>query len=94
VHWQAPAVNLWPWIVLMGLAGLTTHVIVSHALRLAPASLLAPFIYTQIIWMTGFGILLFNDWPDAWTIAGSSVIIASGIYVWWRERVRSQPAEI
>ena len=74
----------------MGSCGLITHLIISHALRLAPASLLAPFIYLNIIWITIFGIVIFGDWPDQWTVLGSTIIIASGIYVWWRERLHAQ----
>ena len=92
-HWQTPTINLWPIILLMGSCGLITHLIISHALRLAPASLLAPFIYLNIIWITIFGIVIFGDWPDQWTVLGSTIIITSGIYVWWRERVRAQPAD-
>ena len=92
-HWQTPTLNLWPVIFLMGACGLITHLIISNALRLAPASLLAPFIYLNIIWITIFGIVIFGDWPDQWTVLGSTIIIASGIYVWWRDRVRSQPAD-
>ena len=87
--WQAPTPALWPWLVVMGLAGFATHVIVSQALRLAPATLLAPFFYTQIVWMTLSGIVLFGNWPDNRTLLGASIIIASGIYVWHRERVRA-----
>jgi drug/metabolite transporter (DMT)-like permease len=93
-HWQAPTLILWPVIALMGFCGLITHLIISHALRLAPASLLAPFIYLNIIWITIFGIVIFGDWPDRWTMLGSTIIIASGIYVWWRERLRNQPAKL
>ncbi len=92
-HWQTPATNLLPIILLMGSCGLITHLIISHALRLAPASLLAPFIYLNIIWITIFGIVIFGDWPDQLTVLGSMIIIGSGIYVWWRERVRAQPAD-
>jgi len=68
-------------------------VIVSQALRLAPATLLAPFFYTQIVWMTLSGIILFGNWPDEQTLLGAAVIIASGIYVWHRERVRGDNAK-
>jgi drug/metabolite transporter (DMT)-like permease len=85
--WQPFSLALWPWALAMGTAGLTTHILVSHALRLAPATLLAPFVYTQIIWMTLMGILLFGNWPDHATLLGAAIIIASGIYVWHRERV-------
>jgi len=86
--WQMPSANLWPWALVMGTAGLATHILVSQALRLAPASLLAPFLYSQIIWMTLSGIILFSDWPDRYTTLGAAIIIASGIYVWHRERVK------
>jgi len=79
---------LWAVALVMGTCGLIAHLVISHALRLAPASLLAPFGYTQMIWMTFSGIVLFGDWPDQITLLGASIIIASGIYVWHRERVR------
>ena len=85
--WQPLPIELWPWALVMGAAGLATHIIVSHALRLAPASLLAPFGYTQMIWMTLSGIVLFDNWPDHQTLLGAAVIVGSGIYVWHRERV-------
>jgi drug/metabolite transporter (DMT)-like permease len=50
--------------------------------------MLAPFAYTQIIWMTLSGIVLFGDWPDRVTLLGAAIIIASGAYVWHREKVR------
>jgi drug/metabolite transporter (DMT)-like permease len=84
---------LWAVALLMGTCGLLAHLVISHALRLAPASLLAPFGYTQIIWMTISGIVLFGDWPDQTTLLGAAIVIASGIYVWHRERVRGENAE-
>jgi drug/metabolite transporter (DMT)-like permease len=53
---------------------------------LAPASIVAPFLYLQIISMVTFGFLVFNQLPDVWTLVGSSVIIGSGIYLVQRER--------
>lgn len=84
----APAPS-WLWLValLMGTAGLGAHVTLARGLALAPASLLAPFAYTQLIWMVGSGVLLFGDWPDRYTLIGGAIIVASGIYVWHRERV-------
>ena len=61
-------------------------VILAH--RIAPASLLAPFFYTQLLWVTGLGFLVFGNLPDHWTIAGAGIIIASGLYTAHRERVR------
>jgi drug/metabolite transporter (DMT)-like permease len=45
-------------------------------------------MYTQIVWMLALGYLLFGDWPDATTLVGSGIVIASGLYLLYRERVR------
>ena len=65
-------------------------VVLAH--RLAPASLLAPFSYTQLPWVTFGGYLVFNNLPDQWTLVGASVIVASGLYTAHRERVRAREA--
>lgn len=54
----------------------------------APASLLAPFTYVQLIWATTLGYLIFDRLPDGWTWVGAAVIVASGLYTAHRERVR------
>ena len=87
-HWQAP--EGWQWIplVLMGIAGATGHFMLIQAHRMAPASTLAPFIYTQIIWMTIAGYILFGSIPDTGTLFGAAIVVASGIYVFNRERLK------
>jgi drug/metabolite transporter (DMT)-like permease len=65
-------------------------VVMAH--RLAPASLLAPISYTQLPWVAIGGYLVFSNLPDQWTLAGASIIIASGLYTAHRERVRSRRA--
>jgi drug/metabolite transporter (DMT)-like permease len=65
-------------------------VILAH--RLAPASLLAPFFYTQLLWAAALGFLVFGSQPDDWTLAGTAIIIASGLYTAHRERVRGRMA--
>lgn len=87
-HWQTPQGWEWGFVLAMGLAGTIGHFMLIQAHRLAPAALLAPFIYTQIIWMTLSSILVFGDYPDLWTIVGAAIVVACGIYVWHRERVR------
>jgi drug/metabolite transporter (DMT)-like permease len=87
-HWQTPEAWQWLPLVLMGAAGALGHLMLIQAHRLATASAIAPFIYTQIIWMIIAGWLLFGQLPDNWTIAGAAIVIASGIYVFNRERVR------
>lgn len=58
---------------------------VSLSFRFALSAVAAPFQYTQIIWGVLFGVLLFGDFPDFWTLAGAAVIIASGVYLMIRE---------
>jgi drug/metabolite transporter (DMT)-like permease len=47
---------------------------------------LAPFIYTQLLWMLAAGYLIFGDVPDRWTLVGAAIVIASGLYLLYRER--------
>ena len=69
-----------------GAFGSFGHYLLIRGHRLAPASTLAPFIYTQIVWTTLLGFLVFNEIPNAWTISGAAVVIASGLYLLYRER--------
>ena len=58
-------------MVLIGVLGSTGHYFLIAGHRLAPASMLAPFIYTQMIWMIALGYLVFGDVPNSWTIVGA-----------------------
>ncbi|MEL6921321.1 MAG: DMT family transporter, partial [Pseudomonadota bacterium] len=69
----------WIAFVLAGFAGMIGHMLVIRASTLADASKTTPFIYSQIIWMTGLGYLLFGDLPDVWTVVGMVVIATSGL---------------
>ncbi len=74
-------------MLLTGAAGGLGHWFLIVAHRKAPASLLAPFQYTQILWMPMFGYLVFADVPTWNTLFGAAVIVASGLYILYRERV-------
>ncbi|WP_258523715.1 DMT family transporter [Roseovarius sp. TE539] len=88
----APLDPSWPearvaWmLVALGVIATLSHVCISFALSLAPASLLAPLQYLEIVGATLFGYLIFSDMPDATTFAGIALIVASGLYVYLRER--------
>lgn len=87
--WTPPgSPAIWGLLVLVGLAGTLGHWLLILAHKRAPAAVLAPFIYSQLIWMVALGWLLFNDWPDRWTAVGASIVVASGLYLLYRERVR------
>jgi drug/metabolite transporter (DMT)-like permease len=84
---------VWPvdpptWIAffLIGLAGLAAHQLMTVAHRFAPPSTLAPFSYLELIYLAIASWIVFNQPPDAWFYAGAPLIIASGLYIWLRER--------
>ncbi len=72
-------------LVLGGLSGYG-HLLVVHAFRLAPVSILAPFQYFEIISATILGFLVFGDFPSLSKWLGVVIIVGSGLYVIWRER--------
>jgi S-adenosylmethionine uptake transporter len=65
----------------------TATLIVVAAFRAGEGAVVSPMNYSQILWATGFGILLFGEYPDFSTFAGSALIIASGVYILLREQI-------
>lgn len=65
----------------IGFIGGLSHLILIRAYEHAPVSTLAPFSYTQLIWVIFLGYVLFGEFPDRWSLLGIAVITASGIYV-------------
>jgi len=88
--WQAPAVADWAMLAAMGVLSAAGQYLFIAGLTRGPASLLAPFSYSQMIWSTLMGYLVFSSVPVAWTWVGAGLIIASGLYVAHRERVRAR----
>jgi drug/metabolite transporter (DMT)-like permease len=76
-------------MLLTGFFGGFGHYLFVRAHRLAPVSVLAPFTYTQLLWVIVLGFLVFGQLPSAWTLAGSAIVIASGLYLLNRERKRA-----
>ena len=71
---------------IMGLFSGMGHYLLIRGHRLAPASVLAPFIYTEIVWVTALGFVVFGDLPTRWTLTGAAIVVASGLYILHRER--------
>ncbi|MBM3354683.1 MAG: DMT family transporter [Betaproteobacteria bacterium] len=91
--WQTPQGWLpWAVAVLIGIAGGMGHYLLALAHRYAPASVLGPFLYQQIIWMVLLGYLVFGDLPAAPVVLGCAIVVASGGYLLWRERRSVKPA--
>jgi drug/metabolite transporter (DMT)-like permease len=81
-------------LCVMGFIGLVSQRLLIQALRLAPASILAPLQYVEILGAIIFGMIIFGDLPDALTSLGTAIVIGSGLYVFHRERLlaRRSPA--
>lgn len=76
--------GLFAGIAFFGTAGMT---MMTQAFRFAPASVVAPLDYSALIWATLLGWAIWREWPDGPTLAGAAIIIASGAFIVWRERV-------
>ncbi|SHM16905.1 DMT family transporter [Roseibium suaedae] len=79
---QLPDLGL---MALLGFFSVTAQFCVILGYRAAPAAVIAPMQYSQIIWATIFGYFFFNETPDIFVGVGSSIIIASGLFIVWRE---------
>ncbi|WP_294644833.1 DMT family transporter [uncultured Aureimonas sp.] len=89
--WQTPDAATLALLLAIGLLGTVGHFLLVSAFRYASASLLSPFLYTQVLVAAGVSVALFGDPLHGATIAGTAVLVASGLYIWWREnRVRTR----
>ncbi len=92
---------VWPdhWLtwLLLGTIGMWAaggHYLFIIAHRYAPASVLAPFVYMALITHSAAGYFAFGQLPDAWTLGGAAIVVASGLYLIHRERVRARQARL
>ena len=86
--WVAPSWHDILFGILIGVASTAGQWIVVLAFRYADASVLAPFSYTQLLWVSILGFAMFGEVPDIQTMTGAVFIVASGLYTAHRERVR------
>ena len=84
--WRWPDAEGWLLMALSGLLGAGSHFLLIKALQLAPASLLQPFTYVQLVAAVFIGFVVFGDVPDLWTWVGSAIVVGSGLYVLFRQR--------
>ena len=86
--WVTPSWHDILFGILIGVASTAGQWIVVLAFRYADASVLAPFSYSQLVWVSLLGFLIFGEVPDVWTVTGAAFIVASGLYTAHRERIR------
>ena len=78
--WQWPSPEQWILILIFGALGLFAHLLIAKSLQLAPVSAVAPINYVRRVWAVSIGYFWFGDVPDAWSITGGAIIVASGLY--------------
>jgi len=86
--WTAPSWHEILFGIFIGVASTAGQWIVVLAFRYADASVLAPFSYSQLLWVSILGFIIFGEVPDIWTVTGAVFIVASGLYTAHRERIR------
>ena len=85
-NWQMPTTSWdWVWFLALGVWAWVGHELMVRAHGFAPASLLIPFTYSFLIYLTISSFLVFDELPDLWTILGAAIIIISGLIIWARE---------
>jgi drug/metabolite transporter (DMT)-like permease len=90
--WHAPqGAVTWTVIATIAVCGALGHWLLILAHKRCPASVLAPFYYAQLLSAVVIGAVVFGEVPDRWTLIGGSIVIGSGLYLLYRERVRRKP---
>ena len=90
--WRWPSPAGWAWLCSLGLIGGIGQILVTRALRLAPASVLAPFDYTSIIFAVLYGYLWFRENPSPAVWIGLPLVMGSGLFILQQERLRGLAA--
>jgi len=82
---QSAPLDWWGLAGLMGVLYVLGQWVLIRACQLTAAAVLAPINYSQMLWSTAIGVVVFGSWPDHWTWAGTAIIVASGLYIAHRE---------
>jgi drug/metabolite transporter (DMT)-like permease len=83
--WQMPGLDMWVWLVFIGVIGTLGQIAVTEALKLADITVLMPFDFLKLVWATLLGMVLFAEMPDFLTYVGAAIVFGSSMYIAWRE---------
>jgi drug/metabolite transporter (DMT)-like permease len=78
----------WLWIFIISILGLSAHFCIIKALQLAEASMLQPFSYLHLVFVSIIGILVFNEILETSVLVGSIIVVSAGLYTFWRENLK------
>lgn len=79
---------------LLGIVATTAHFMLNHAVKLAPANVVAPFQYTAIVWAMALGYLVWGDVPTASALGGAALIVGAGLAIFFHENRAEKQAEL
>ena len=85
-HWVTPGPVDLAGLLLLGIVSMAAHVCVNRSLKIAPASVVAPYQYTLIVWAIVLGYLAFGDVVGVWTLVGAAIICVAGLALLLLER--------
>jgi len=84
--WKEADATAWLFLLAIGVLGSVCHYGLIKALDYADASAMQPYSYTLLVWASIMGFLVFGDVPAVWTVFGGAIVVASGLYTWYRDR--------
>ncbi|RUV79115.1 DMT family transporter [Mesorhizobium sp. M1A.F.Ca.IN.020.30.1.1] len=85
--WRTPSALDFGAMLLLGIVSCAAHLMITRALKLAPASTLAPLHYSLLLWAIVFGLVFFGDVPSPRILAGSAIVVLAGIFIFHRQKV-------
>jgi drug/metabolite transporter (DMT)-like permease len=84
--WKVPSLGEVVWLVFASVFSLVGHLCVIHSLRSGEVAAVAPFRYAGIVWAILLGLLIWNQLPDALSLAGIAILVSAGLYTFYREQ--------
>jgi drug/metabolite transporter (DMT)-like permease len=85
-NWVAVRMEDWAIIAVLAVTGFLAQICITEAFRQGEASAIAPYEYTALAWGLGLDYVFLQTFPDAWTLVGAAIIVATGIYLARREK--------
>lgn len=89
LEWRTPDAVTAAQLLVMGVLAAVGHFSLQRAFAHAPASMLSPYLYGQVVFAMLYGVVWFGDVLRPVMLAGTVLIVGSGLYIWWRERLRA-----
>ena len=86
--WKWPPIDLWFWLLLLGMGGSFAHVVQTHAYRVGEMTVVEPMSYFRLIWAAAFGYLLFGEVPGFWTWIGTAIIVIGALLLTQHESTK------